>query len=122
MEKRSWTLGRVGALAIIIGFWSNSVMADPIPEEILGAEEDECLLDCEDVNEEEMCAVLCGCAIKRIDRKFDYDSYLEFKQEMASGLISDENQNFSAETGLVCTAEAQQAMSARRGKTDRQQQ
>ena len=82
-------------------------MAGPIPEEILDAELDECQLDCEESNNEELCEALCNCAIKRIDKKFSYEAYLEFKQEMASGLVSDENQNFSAETGLVCAAEAE---------------
>ena len=107
MGEQNWTFGRLGALAIVIGFWSSTVMAEPIPEEVLGGEMDECQLDCEESNNTELCEALCSCAMKRLDKKFSYEAFLEFKQEMASGLISDENQNFSAETGLVCAAEAE---------------
>lgn len=122
MGERNWTLGRLGALAIVIGFWSSTVMAEPIPEEVLGAETDECQLDCEESNDAELCEALCSCATKRLDRKFSYEAYLEFKQEMASGLISDDNQNFSAETGLVCVMEAEQLVKAKKNQTDRPEQ
>lgn len=122
MGERNWTFGRFGALAIVIGFWSSAVMAEPIPEEILGVEMDECQLDCEEANDAELCEALCGCATKRLDRKFSYEAFLEFKQEMASGLISDDNQNFSAETGLVCAMEAEQLVKTKKNQTDRPEQ
>ena len=122
MGERNWTFGRLSALAIVIGFWSNTVLADPIPEEILAAQMDECQFDCEEANDAEMCEVLCSCALKRFDKKFSYAAFLEFKQQMASGLISDDNQNFSAETGLVCAKEAEQVVNARRNQTDRIEQ
>jgi uncharacterized membrane protein len=121
MKRRNWTAGRSIGLALVVGFWSNAVLADPIPEEILAAQKDECQLDCEETNDAELCVALCSCAISRIDKKFNYDAFLEFKQQMASGLISDGNQNFSAETGLVCATEAEQLMSARKNKTDRKE-
>lgn len=122
MGQQKWTVGRLGALAFVIGFWSNTVLADPIPEEILAAQKDECQLDCEEANDEELCEALCSCAVKRFDRKFDYQAFLEFKQQMASGLISDDNQNFSQETGLVCAMEAEQLIKARKNQTDRIEQ
>ena len=122
MTRRNWIPGRVIAVTMAAGFWSSAVLADPIPEEILVAHEDECRFDCEEVNEAELCEALCSCAIKRIDRKFDYDAFLEFKQEMASGLISDENQNFSAETGLVCADEAERLLVRRQRQSDPKQQ
>lgn len=122
MGEQKWTFGRLSALAIVIGFWSSTVMAEPIPEEVLGAETDECQLDCEESNDAELCEALCSCATKRLDRKFSYEAYLEFKQEMASGLISDDNQNFSAETGLVCVMEAEQLVKAKKNQTDRTEQ
>ena len=122
MGEQNWTLGRLSALAIVIGFWSNTVLADPIPEEILAVEMDECQLDCEEANDAELCQALCSCAVQRFDRKFNYEAYLEFKQQMASGLISDDNQNFSAETGMVCTLEAEQLVRAQKNQTDRIEQ
>ncbi len=68
MSEQNWTFGRLGALAIVIGFWSSTVMAEPIPEEVLGAEKDECQLDCEESNNTELCQALCSCAMKRIDK------------------------------------------------------
>ena len=96
-------------MAIVIGFWSNAVLADPIPEEVIGAAIDECQLDCKEADTGLPCEVFCSCIFTRFQAHFDYQAFLTFEQEMTSGTISDENQNFSAETGLVCEAEAEKA-------------
>lgn len=87
---------------------STASAQQPIPEERLNANLNQCLAGCRPNNEEAVCQTLCGCTIEQFRTKLSLADYLTLESEMKAGEMSPPVQKFLDETAAFCAAKVPQ--------------
>lgn len=90
---------------------SGAVAAQEIPKELLAQDYANCMNGCLEHENRAICEILCGCAIGRFRAELDFAAYNELSAQMARNEVDEKNTAFLAETGRMCEAELERAIS-----------
>ncbi len=104
-SREGKTVKRIIAMTLMMSALSFSVSAEPIPQDLLKKQNTQCRKECEVMNNELICRVLCDCAMDRFAKAFDKKGLEVYLKELDTGELSQENKVITQETGTACVAQ-----------------